>query len=169
MLQSQGSAQVCVSRPALGNRRLVDDDRIFQEMRFEQGKRSQQVTVNEMIGTGIALVYKWIVHFYGADFRIPLPERRQMGIVLPQGIGRGPDVDDKFSGVGFLQVSDRRGQHHNVARTLKRAENQVMHGLRTGTLTRAAQEDTDCRIGNPACREGKSTPRPRPRAGGLTA
>jgi hypothetical protein len=85
------------------------------------------VAVQEMVGPLVRLVDERIVHVEHFDVRRAFLEGSDERIILPEGVGRGADVGLKPAGVGGVQIADSRGQHQDVAGTLKRFEDETLH------------------------------------------
>jgi hypothetical protein len=104
------------------------------------------VAVEEVVGPLVALVDEGVVHVEGADAGVALAEPREVGVVLPEGVGGGADVGLEAGGVGGVQVADGGGQHDDVAGTLEGPQDQalgsagVRHG-HEGTLRTQVPQD----------------------------
>ena len=87
------------------------------------------VAVDEMVGPFAALVDERIVHVELPHAGLALAQPGEVGIVLPQGIGRGAHVGLELAGMGAVQIAHRGGQHQHIARALERAaESSRLHG-----------------------------------------
>src|SRR6516164_5407442 len=86
---------------------------------FELFVEKLDETVNEVIGSGIALVNQRIMaaeRLHAASLSFQPGEVR---IILPQRWAGGSHVREEPSGIGAMQIADGRGQHDDVARRQK--------------------------------------------------
>ena len=86
-----------------------------------------RVSVDEVIRPLIAFVNQGVVHVQRLDAGRSVPQFGDPRIVLPDRVGGSADVRLEFAGVGGVEVSHRGAEHDNVARALKRPENQLSH------------------------------------------
>jgi|ERR1043165_246804 hypothetical protein len=85
------------------------------------------IPVDEVVWPLIALMDERIMHVDQLDARVAFTQTCDMGIVQPQGIGGRPDVRPELAWTRHVQISHGSGQHQDVARTLKRAKDEVSH------------------------------------------
>ena len=86
------------------------------------------VTMEEVIGPLVRLMNERVMHVEHADAGLAFLDSGYMWVVLPQGRRRGADVGLEPAGRGLVQVADGGREHDNVARALKRAQDQPLHG-----------------------------------------
>ena len=81
------------------------------------------IAVDEVVWPLIRLMDQRIVHIQELHTAVPLLERCKMRVVFPKGWCRSSNIRVIGSRVSQVEVADSRGQHHNIARTLKRLQN----------------------------------------------
>ena len=100
------------------------------------------VAVDEVVGPLVALVDQRVVRVQHLDARLALAQRREVGVVLPEGRAGGPHVRLELPRRGGVQVAHGGGEHQDVAGALERPQDQSPHGapLRSPGVRRPAGE-----------------------------
>jgi hypothetical protein len=83
--------------------------------------------VDEVERPMIALMNQRILAVDLLHLRVIFGERSDEGIVLPQRAARGARVSGELAGKREMQVAHRSREHHDVARGLKIAQQQLSH------------------------------------------
>jgi hypothetical protein len=91
----------------------------------------------EVVGRGVALVDDGVVTVDHSNSRLALVELGEPWVPDPQIGAGGPDVGGEASRVAAVEVPDRRGQHDNVARGLRVAQDQPFRSRHSGQDKRA--------------------------------
>ncbi len=84
-------------------------------------------TVQEMHGSLVRRADQGIMAFKDFDFRIACIQRTEIGVVLPELRAAGANVSEELFRITFVEISNRCGKHHQVARRLIIDENQLLH------------------------------------------
>jgi hypothetical protein len=77
------------------------------------------VSVQEMVGTLVALMDKRVVHIDALHVRVCLRERSNVRAIFKQAVGRSANIRLKLTRVSAVKVTNGSREHHDVAGTLK--------------------------------------------------
>ena len=145
------------AEPGNGDR---DPQPRFQELRE---------AVDEMVRALVALMNQRVLHADDFDIPVGFGESGDSRVMFPDGIGRGPDIGLKLSGMGEVQIADGSRQDRRVARTLAVIQNQTAHARTPSrmdvthrTWTHAGRDEAACGDKIPAAK-GRGPEQPKSR------
>src|SRR6185369_867012 len=85
-----------------------------------------------MVGSSVSEIDQRVGAIEELDLAIRIRKGTEVGIVLPEGLGRGANVGQEFSRVPVMEVANRGGQHDNIAGGQTAPENKLPGSHRLG-------------------------------------